>query len=151
MNKVENSINQIKEKITAIRDLIQLEINRIVFQLDSAKAKVRLRGEYSDSDWYGRASSVLRSKRVQVQILTRKLQELKTLEKREYNNQVERRFIEVAKRRLDRELFLSFMVEAKDLAMLGNRDLTEEKNKLFTPREIEYLQNQYGDYFIGEE
>ncbi len=94
------------------RDLLETEIADIKNQLRVARSKAAATGEYADHDWFCRASAALRIKGRQFNYLNREIGQQEKKLRRERNDSWERRFITVAKRRLDPETYESIVEEA---------------------------------------
>jgi hypothetical protein len=114
------AITRDEMKIIPTQDLVRraddlLEnIAGIKAQLEAAKGKAVANGEYSDPDWFSRAQFALRMKGREHQMILTEIAARRKEEKRKANDTVERRFIDVARRRLDPELFGELMREAQE-------------------------------------
>ncbi len=89
-------------------DALLEKIAALKLQLDTAKGKAWTSGEYSDPDWFNRANYALRMTQREHQQVQRDIGE-----KNRRVGAVEQRFMDVARRRLDPDLFHSLMDEAR--------------------------------------
>jgi len=105
--ELEAHLHELLEKIASIK-----------YQIDTAKSKCAETGDYSDNDWFNRAKYALRMNGREQQIVQAELAKRRKAKRRQYNNTVERNFMEVAKRRLDPDLFKEFVSEAEDCAQI---------------------------------
>ena len=103
--------------IAVTKDLIS--INQ---QIDSAKSAAASSGVYSDPDWFNRLRHAARQKGRTHQSLLVELGKRRKDERRAINNMKERRFVEAARRRLDRELFVDLWAEANDEAAISDKE-----------------------------
>lgn len=96
-------------------DMLLEKIASLKSQIDTAKAKAATCGDYSDREWFNRINYALRMTGKEHQQVIREIGERNKLVRREQGSRVEKKFIEVARRRLDGELFSSIMEEARDV------------------------------------
>ena len=87
---------------------------RVKTQLDYAKSEAAETGNYSDRDWFNRAKHAKRMLGREHQLIQAELGKRKKRESRSFNNTIERRFIDAARRRLDPVLFSELMDEANE-------------------------------------
>ena len=94
-------------------DLLLEKIARLKMQIDGAKAHCAQTGDYSDADWYNRANYALRMVAKEHQQCIREIGERNKRTKLENAARFERLFVEIARRRLHRELFQEIFNEAQ--------------------------------------
>lgn len=82
-------------------------------QLEAAKVKARTTGDFSDSEWFNRTSHALRMTGREHQQVIREIGDRNKAARREQGNRLERKFVEIARSRLDGELFASLMDDAQ--------------------------------------
>lgn len=102
------------EELEALRDELEEAIAGIKLQLANAKAKVATSGEYSDPGWYNAAQFALRMKGRDHQRLLREIGLRNKTKRITISNSDQQRFIDVARRRLDPELFADLWREARE-------------------------------------
>lgn len=94
-------------------DLLE-EIAQIKSQLATAKGHAASTGDYADAGWFQRANHALRMKQIDLQQVMAERGQRKREATQARDESFGQRFIAVAKRRLDRDLFLSLVDEAND-------------------------------------
>ena len=82
-------------------------------QLDFAKSDAAAAGDYSDRDWLNRARHAVRMSGLEHQLLMQELGKRRKAERRARNDALQNRFMEVARRRLDKGLFRELVAEAE--------------------------------------
>jgi hypothetical protein len=97
-------------------ETLRRAIIEIESQLDAARAQVKQGGEYADPDWYHRATYAVKTKKQMYQRLQDELGVIKRKEKGTKGRVLGNCFIDVARRRLDEEVFSSILVEAQNEA-----------------------------------
>lgn len=95
----------------------EAEMARIKMQLEEARGLVGQTGEYSDPRWYARASYALRMRGRKAQQIQLKIGELGRLLRKLNAAQVERCFIDAARRELEREEFQRLWAVAEQLSI----------------------------------
>jgi predicted AAA+ superfamily ATPase len=96
---------------------IEHDLDHVKRQLDAAKAGVKTNGQYSNADWFARATAAKRGLGRESQAIQTELGLRKKLHK---GNSVaerlsfERRFMKVAKRRLQQEVYDSIINETHE-------------------------------------
>lgn len=100
------------------RDYTERRLADIRTQLDTAKSRVHIDGVYADADWYRRAEAARRMAGVEHQTVLRLLGERKRAAKQQAHQRSQelqgRRFIEVARRWLEPDVFIAIMREATE-------------------------------------
>lgn len=99
--------------IEAAINELELDLSKIKAQLEDASMKRSTTGEYADPHWFSSARAAQRFKGAAHQRLLRRLAELKRAGRASREWSMERKFIEVARRRLEPETFDSILAEAK--------------------------------------
>ena len=102
-----------------LREQLLDEIHDIKGQIEKAKSKAASAGEFADRDWYHKANHASRNKSRQYQKVVREISNRKKAERARSNNSPEKVFIQVAKRRLDEEVFADMWAEAKEICELN--------------------------------
>lgn len=102
-----------RTELMTLRNEIQYKADAIKSQIEKAKRAEEL----SDPDWFQRAGEALRAASRQVQTLNTRMAIVRNEEKQKNikrASSVHEAFIEVARRRLDDELFWEIMHEAEE-------------------------------------
>lgn len=99
-----------KDGILAEKEYVDQQIGLIKSSLDTAAAKRRATGEYSDPEWFNKARIALRMMGQRSQKLQRALSKLRV--KTHSNRSPAEYFVDVAKQRLPSEQFQSILQEA---------------------------------------
>lgn len=108
-----NVAHMTTEALEARFSNLLLELAKINTQVDRAKSNAAATGNYSDRDWFQRASAARRLHGVEQQLIQAELGKRRKAERRAINNRIEGRFIEVAKRKLDPQLYQELMAEVE--------------------------------------
>lgn len=95
-------------------DLLMEKLAHLKSQIEGAKANAAATGDYSDRDWYNRANLAYRMVAKEHQTCLREIGERNRARRRANGDSVDRRFISIARHRLDPDLFKSIMDEAMD-------------------------------------
>lgn len=90
------------------------ELARVKTQLDFAKSKAAVTRDFSNKDWFNRARHAMRMKGREHQLILAELGKRRKAERSARNDSVERRFMQVAKRRLAPSLFMELVAEAEE-------------------------------------
>lgn len=98
------------------KELIDIDILRIREQLEKAKSRVWSEGEYSDPQWYQRATTALRVNGQRSQRVQRIMGELGKRIRKMHNADFDRCFIDAARAALDSPTFDSVWNAAKKLS-----------------------------------
>jgi len=110
MNLEEKSIELLQQEL----DQLQLDENKIKVQIEYAKQIANSQGIYSDAGWYSRAMYSLREKQRQIQKHLQEIAGRKKAFRRMINNSFERKFLQVCKKRLDKELYFDILRQVED-------------------------------------
>lgn len=102
------SDEELQDRMTVLLE----DTAKIRYQLEEAKSIVAEGGEYSDSEWFRKATFALRMKGVEQQVIQMEF----ARRKRQRQNNLEQSFIKAAKSILEPDLFQEIMDEAKDNA-----------------------------------
>lgn len=100
------------DAVRAALDDLQNDLGRIKAHIELAQAKRRTSGQFADPVWFANAKIALRHKGAIHQKLQKRLGELNRQEKQTRGSDFEKRFIEVARRRLTPEVFSAIFNEA---------------------------------------
>lgn len=109
--EIENRLAEVTEEIAQIKT-----------QIGAAKAEAAATGNYADRDWFLRANHALRMKGREHQLLQTEHGKRRKAVRRDFNARVERAFIDVARRRLDPELFSEMWSEAMSEGERGGEE-----------------------------
>lgn len=109
MNTENMTISEMEQRLSEVAE----EIASIKTQIDFAKSDAAANGEYSNRIWFNNARHALRMKTIENQNLMLELGKRRKSERKDANDTFERRFMDVAKKRLDYSLFMEFIAEAK--------------------------------------
>jgi tRNA C32,U32 (ribose-2'-O)-methylase TrmJ len=101
------------EEMEARRNEVEEEMAALRAKLNHAKARKNTTGNYSDPDWWRRATTRLDFNRVEHQRLNRVIAERKRALRQDHNNRVESHFIAVARDLLDPVTFDTIHAKAK--------------------------------------
>lgn len=104
---MKNEIKEVEENIFKLAE----EIASIKHQLATAGAIARETGDSPDNDWYLRASYALKMRGIEHQRSQCKLGHLKKEEQRELDATKERKFIDAARRVLDKDTYKALWQE----------------------------------------
>lgn len=96
-----------QEQLILLEDMASIR-----YQLEKAKTNVALDGEYSDPEWFRKATYALRMKSAQIQAISVEMGR----RKRMLQSSIETWFVRVARDLLEEDLFQEIMDEAKHLA-----------------------------------
>lgn len=94
---------------------VDAEIADIKLQLDQARGRMRLTGEYADPVWYARATYALRMKGRKSQALQREIGEATRWVRKLRNGEIERCFVAAARAELDPSTFTRVWTVAERL------------------------------------
>ncbi len=127
MNKKNRSIAQIAEdlktmcdeEITARIVELQEDLAGMRAKESSVKANQVDTGEYADPNWFARLRTAIRFKGIEYNMLVKEKADRAKSKRRELASSFESKFIKVAKRRIDEELFHEIWREAMDEAVNG--------------------------------
>lgn len=100
----------LRQQLEALLD----KIAHLKMQIDGAKAEAAATGNYSDRDWYNRANHALRMAQKEHQQVQLEIGEQNRAKKREGAAAWEKAFIDAARRRLEPELFMELVAEARE-------------------------------------
>lgn len=101
--ELERELPEVVRKLASIRTA-----------LDTAKSNAIVDKQYSDKDWFNRTKFALRMTGIEHQAITRELGKRSKEDRQRRNDSMERRFMQVAKRRLNHELFMDMVAEAEE-------------------------------------
>lgn len=107
-------MNAIEDKEQELYQL-QIDMAEIRAQIDREKYKARDEDRKPDFVWMARAKHALRIKGAQHQQLQKEIGAAKKAERRAVNNTMERRFVDIARQRLDPEVFEEYWREATEM------------------------------------
>ena len=93
------------DELQNINDNMQMDIDMMQVEIDTAKAKRVATGEYSDIEWWRKINLALRLTRRNRQRLIRAITEKKKSQKQAENKTFERTFIQLAKTTLEPATF----------------------------------------------
>ena len=102
-----------REDLLALRIIIESEMDSIEEQLSRAGALAKRTGVYADSDWYWSAKRALQNKRRQVQVIQK---ELGLRRRKQARPTLAQYFMDVARHKLDPEIFANLCEEAQLIA-----------------------------------
>lgn len=108
MNVTEISTEELERRLHGVTQ----ELAEIKTQLDFAKSDAAETGNYSDPDWFNRARHAARMKGREHQLIQTELGKRKKAERRAFNTNMERYFIDAARRELEPHLFSRLWAEA---------------------------------------
>lgn len=109
---MENYRDYTDEQLQELQVTLLEDMASIRYQLEEAKSKAATGGDYSDADWFRKASYALRMKGAQQQAVSIEVGRRKRL----VQSTLETWFVRVAREILDEDLFEEIMDEAKDKA-----------------------------------
>lgn len=88
------------------------DISAMTMQIDTAKGAAIQHGEYSDYEWFTAVNNAMRSAKRTRQAVQERKGQLSRLKKDRHRARIETRFIDIARRVLPQETFVSIMEEA---------------------------------------
>ena len=95
-------------------DDVSKNLASVKTQLEFAKSEANETGNYSDSRWFNSARHAARMLGREHQMVMQELGRRRKAERRAFNASAERRFVDIAKIRLDPELFDSLWRDASE-------------------------------------
>ena len=96
------------------RDELEIKIITIKGQVELAKSEAKVAGEFSDIYWFNKAKQALRISGQQHQFIIRELATRRKEKKKIEDNSVENHFVNIARSKLDEDVFLNILQEAVD-------------------------------------
>ena len=117
-NIVRYSISKIKEmtveEIEKAMSDVATELAFMRSEMTKAKTSARLNGRYSDQEWFRRLMSAIKIRGRDHQDLQFELSRKKKIRRAENHIRYEQEFMNVARERLDRDLFFELCIDAKE-------------------------------------
>lgn len=124
MNVTEMSTEELDERLRAVTR----ELAEIKTQLDFAKSDAVENGNYSNPDWFNRARHAVRMKGREHQLIQTELGRRKKGERRAFNTNMERYFIDAARRELEPHMFSRLWAEATANAERARLEVSRDHN-----------------------
>ncbi len=107
-----------REELLRTKSFLEAELSSIRTQLDRARADARKLGRFADLSWWGKVHQALRIKGRQCQQIQLELRRFRLAKQQS----VESYFLEVARERMDPEVFQTFLETAKRRALKASRE-----------------------------
>lgn len=122
----EKAIQDIQSKTDEVLEAIA----RMKAQIDYAKVSKIETGEYADPAWFAKVNSALRFKQIEHQKLIREAAQLKKEKNRQYANDIHRVFVDLAKTRLNGDVFSSLLNQATEIVEWQKRQTNQSLDDL---------------------